>query len=235
MAGTLYVGTSGFAFPQWKGEFYPTGLKDREMLSFYARTFGSVEINYTFRRRPSPKTLDGWAAATPESFRFVLKANQGITHYLRLSSPERAVEFLETVAPLGDRLGPILFQCPPNMKRDPELLVSFLDGLPAGPYRYAFEFRHPSWEEDRPMLAERGVAWVVSDTDEQPWIDDGLPGGTFAYLRLRRSVYEPDAIVAWGTRMRTALAREMDVFCFVKHEEDAAGPALAQAFEASAV
>jgi uncharacterized protein YecE (DUF72 family) len=152
-----------------------------------------------------------------------------------LTSPERALEFLETVAPLGDRLGPILFQCPPNMKRDPDLLNSFLDGLPAGPYRYAFEFRHPSWEEDRPMLAERGAAWVVSDTDERPWIDEDLPRGTFAYLRLRRSVYDPDAIATWGTRMRATLARGMDVFCFVKHEEDAAGPALAQAFEASAV
>jgi uncharacterized protein YecE (DUF72 family) len=234
MAGTLHVGTSGFAFPQWKGTFYPPDLKDREMLAFYARTFRSVEVNYTFRRDPSPKTIEGWLQATPENFRFVLKAKQNITHFRRLSDPAPALEFLEAAAPLGERLGPILFQCPPNMKREPGRLEAFLDALPASPYRYAFEFRHPSWAEDRGLLAGRGAAWVVSDTDEQPWTDDDLSGGAFAYLRLRRSVYEADAIATWGRRIRGALDGGADVFCFVKHEEDASGPQLALAFASAA-
>jgi uncharacterized protein YecE (DUF72 family) len=233
MAGTLYVGTSGFVFPQWKGTFYPAGLKDREQLGYYATQFGSVEINYTFRRDPSPKTLDAWVAATPQSFRFVLKAKQGITHFRRLTDPASAVAFLETAAPLGERLGPVLFQCPPNMKHEPGRLEAFLDGLPAA-YRYAFEFRHPSWEEDRDLLRKRGAAWVISDTDEQPWESGDLGGNAFAYLRLRRSEYDNDAVATWGGRMGDALRRGGDVFCFVKHEQDAAGPELAHAFEASA-
>jgi uncharacterized protein YecE (DUF72 family) len=231
--GTLYVGTSGFAFPQWKGAFYPSDLKDREMLAFYATRFRSVEINYTFRRDPARRTLEAWTTATPESFRFVLKANQSITHYRRLTDPERAIAFLETAAPLGDRLGPILFQCPPNMKRDPGRLEAFLDALPAGSSRYAFEFRHPSWDEDRSLLADRGAAWVVSDTDEQPWAEDALPGGGFVYLRLRRSSYDRRVTARWGRRIRSALADGADVFCFVKHE-DAAGPELALGFERAA-
>ena len=230
MAGTLYVGTSGFAFPEWKGEFYPAGMKDREMLAFYAGTFGTVEINYPFRRDPSPKTIEGWVAATPETFRFVLKAKQNITHFRRLSDPEPALTFLEAAAPLGDRLGPILFQCPPNMKREPGRLEAFIDALPTT-HRYAFEFRHPSWEEERDLLASRGAAWVVSETDEHPWpADEPLDARAFGYLRLRKSTYEPGEIAAWGGRIRAARERGVDVFCFVKHEEDAAGPSLALAF-----
>ncbi len=232
--GTLYVGTSGFAFPEWKGTFYPAGLKDREMLAHYATRFRSVEINYTFRRDPAAKTLEAWTQATPEAFRFVLKANQSITHYRRLTDPDRAIEFLETAAPLGERLGPVLFQCPPNMKRDPGRLEAFLDALPGPPYRYAFEFRHASWEDERPMLADRGAAWVLSDTDEQPWTEDGLPAGGFAYLRLRRSSYDRAVMAAWGRRIRAALDGGTDVFCFVKHEEDASGPDLALGFERAA-
>ncbi len=229
--GSLLTGTSGFAFPQWKGTFYPDGLKDREMLSFYATRFGSVEINYTFRRDASPKTMEAWAAATPASFRFVLKANQRITHFRRLTDPEPAVAFLQGAAPLGERLGPVLFQCPPQMKREPGRLEAFLDGLPASGYRFAFEFRHPSWEEDADTLADRGAAWVVGDSDERPWTSDDIPGTAFAYLRLRRADYGTEDIEAWGARIRRARSRGTDVFCFVKHEEDAAGPELAEAFE----
>jgi len=228
--GSLFVGTSGFAFPEWKGAFYPAGLKDREMLSYYAGRFGSVEINYTFRRDPSPKAIDGWVAATPDEFRFVLKAKQNITHFRRLTDPEPALAFLKAAEPLGERLGPILFQCPPNMKREPGRLEAFLDALPAT-NRYAFEFRHPSWDDDREFLAERGAAWVISETDEHPWPEgEALDARGFAYLRLRKSTYEPPEIGAWGARLRAALDQGSDVFCFVKHEEDAAGPSLALSF-----
>jgi uncharacterized protein YecE (DUF72 family) len=232
--GTLYVGTSGFAFPEWKGVFYPAGTKDREMLAYYATKFHSVEINYTFRRDPTPKSVDAWAAAAPEVFRFVLKANQRITHFRRLSDPEPALAFLEAVAPLGTRLGPILFQCPPQMKRDPGRLEAFLDALP-GDHRYAFEFRHPSWDEEAPLLAERGAAWVISDTDDQPWSGGDLPRGPFDYLRLRRAEYDEAAIAEWGSRIGATLRAGIDVFCFVKHEDDAAGPSLALAFQEAAL
>jgi uncharacterized protein YecE (DUF72 family) len=231
--GTLYVGTSGFAFPEWKGVFYPPGTKDREMLAYYATRFGSVEINYTFRRDPTPKSVDAWAAAAPEDFRFVLKANQRITHYRRLTDPEPALAFLDAVSPLGERLGPILFQCPPQMKREPGRVEAFVDALPAD-RRYAFEFRHPSWDEEAEPLAARGAAWVISDTDEQPWPGGDLPDGPFHYLRLRRAEYGDDGIAEWGKRIRTVLDRGTDVFCFVKHEDDAAGPSLALAFQQAA-
>jgi uncharacterized protein YecE (DUF72 family) len=120
------------------------------------------------------------------------------------------------------------------MKREPGRLEAFLDALPPAPYRYAFEFRHPSWEEERPLVTARGAALVVSETDEQPWEEEGLDAGPFAYLRLRRSVYDADAIAGWGRRIRSVLGGGADVFCFVKHEEDASGPALAMAFEAAA-
>jgi len=231
---TLYVGTSGFAFPEWKGVFYPPGTKDREMLAYYATRFHSVEVNYTFRRDPTPKSVEAWAAAAPEDFRFVLKANQRITHYRRLTDPEPALAFLEAVAPLGERLGPILFQCPPQMKREPGRLEAFLDALPTE-HRYAFEFRHSSWDEETPLLAARGAAWVISDTDEQPWEGGELPIGPFDYLRLRRAEYDPKAISAWGARIGAVLRAGSDVFCFVKHEDDAAGPSLALAFQEAAL
>ena len=119
MSGTLYLGTSGFAYKEWKGPFYPETLKDREMLSFYASRFPSVEINYTFRRQASEKTLATWREQTPEGFEFALKAHQRITHTLRLRDADESVAFfLDRAKLLGDRLGPILFQCPPSLRFD---------------------------------------------------------------------------------------------------------------------
>jgi len=127
MAGTLYLGTSGFAYDEWKGPFYPPTLRQKEMLPFYAERFPSVEINYTFRQQPAEKTLVTWRDATPETFRFVLKAHQRITHWLRLKDADEAVSaFLERARTLGDRLGPILFQCPPNLPYDRTLIESVL-------------------------------------------------------------------------------------------------------------
>jgi uncharacterized protein YecE (DUF72 family) len=227
--GAFYVGTSGFAFPEWKhGAFYPEGLKDREMLSYYSSRFRSVEINYTFRRHPAEKTLLTWRETTPEGFVFVVKAHQRITHTLRLAEPGDALPyFLERVRPLGDRLGPVLFQCPPSLKFDRERLEGFLAALPPE-LKAAFEFRHESWAEAKPLLLERGAAWCLAETDEQPYESPDLDSGAFVYLRLRRDEYQEEDLVAWSGRIRGALDRGTDVFCFVKHEEGAAGPQYAQ-------
>jgi uncharacterized protein YecE (DUF72 family) len=230
MAGRLYVGTSGFAFPQWKhGVFYPEGTRDKDMLAYYATRLPSVEINYTFRRDPAEKTLLTWREITPEGFVFTLKAHQRITHTRRLRNAGDAVNtFLEKARLLGDRLGCTLFQCPPNLPYDAGLLDDFLGLLPPELHA-AFEFRHESWNEARPALAERGVAWCVSDTDEQPFTEPSLGiTGALAYLRLRRESYEDDDLKAWAERIGEALATGADAFCYLKHEEGGAGPRWAQ-------
>ena len=169
--GRFFVGTSGFAYKEWIGPFYPPGTKSAGMLAYYAGQFGSVELNSTFRRNPTPAMIDSWASATPEGFVFALKANMGITHFARLKNTgERLDRFFEAVAPLGTRLGPVLFQCHPNMKYDPDVLDGFLADLAAAPGaaggRFAMEFRHPSFDTDevRSKLAAAGVALCVADT-----------------------------------------------------------------------
>jgi uncharacterized protein YecE (DUF72 family) len=149
VAGTLYLGTSGFAYDEWKGPFYPADLRQKDMLSFYASRFGSVEVNYTFRQQPAEKTLATWKKATPEGFLITLKAHQRITHWLRLKDADEAVAtFLDRVKMLGSRLGAVLFQCPPNLEYDRSLIESFLAFLPPI-HRYAIEIRHSSWEAAR--------------------------------------------------------------------------------------
>jgi uncharacterized protein YecE (DUF72 family) len=227
MRGRFFVGTSGFAYKEWIGPFYPPGTKSGAMLGLYAGAFNSVEVNYTFRRSPTASMMERWSAATPEEFVFALKANQGITHFARLKNTgERVGQFLEAVAPLGPRLGPILFQCPPNMKYDPDVLDGFLADLTAAPgtHRYAMEFRHPSFDSDevRSKLGAAGVALVVSDTGEQP--ARFVHTGGFAYVRLRGTGYEEKTLEGWGTSFRSALEDGVDVYAYLKHEESATGP-----------
>ncbi len=168
MAGTLYLGTSGYAYAEWKGVFYPEDLKTKDQLRYFAARFRSVEINYTFRQHPSEKTLAAWREQTPEGFLFTLKAHQNITHRRRLKDAEAEVAFfLERARLLGERLGVILFQCPPNLRFEEDRAQAFLAALPPGG-RYAMEFRHPSWEDARELLTSRGVAWCTAETDDQP-------------------------------------------------------------------
>ena len=230
MAGRFFVGTSGFAFPEWKHDvFYPEGTRDKDMLPYYASRLPSVEINYTFRRDPAEKTLLTWRDITPEGFVFTLKAHQRITHTRRLRDAGQAVDvFLEKARLLGNRLGCTLFQCPPTLKYDAELLDGFLRLLPPELHA-ALEFRHDSWNEARPALAERGIAWCVSDTDEHPFIEPSLGAtGSLAYLRLRREGYQDDDLKVWAGRIGEALAGGADVFCYLKHEDGGAGPRWAQ-------
>jgi uncharacterized protein YecE (DUF72 family) len=233
MTGSLYVGTSGFSFDGWKhGVFYPEGLKNREMLSYYASRFPSVEINYTFRRFPTEKSLTTWREQTPEDFRFTLKANQRITHFKKLRDVDEDVrDDLNAAKVLGERLGTVLYQCPPTLHYDRALIEAFVGSLPPAP-RAAMEFRHPSWIEARQLLLEHGIAWCVAETDEQDPGPDDLSWEPFGYLRLRKTEYTEDEMVAWAARMRSALDGGSDVYVYFKHEDDGASTVMAERLRA---
>ncbi|HWP37434.1 MAG TPA: DUF72 domain-containing protein [Gemmatimonadales bacterium] len=222
------VGTSGFAYKEWKGSFYPADLKDADMLRFYGERFKTVEINNTFYRMPTEKLLANWAMQVPADFTFVLKASQRITHLKRLKgAADDVAYFTRTAATLGQRLGPTLVQLPPNFKKDVARLEEFLAALPDG-WRAAFEFRHASWYEDDvyAALRARNQALCAADTDE----DEGRVVATadWGYLRLRREAYGKSDLAVWATRVLGQPWRE--AFVFFKHEDAGAGPALAQAF-----
>jgi uncharacterized protein YecE (DUF72 family) len=228
MGGTLYVGTSGFAYQEWKGPFYPGDLKDVDMLPFYATRFPSVEVNYTFRRYPAPKTLEAWRDRTPDGFQMTLKANQRITHTRRLANADADVsDFLDRARHLGDRLGVILFQCPPTLHYDRALIEGFLAYLPPT-FRYAMEFRHESWAEARPLLQDQGVAWCFAETEDMPEGTEPVLSSPFAYLRLRKEEYGHLDLSLWAERLRAALAAGTDVYAYLKHERGASAPRFAE-------
>lgn len=228
----LRVGTSGFAYKEWKGSFYPKELKDAGLLPFYAARFDAVEINNTFYRMPKPELLAGWAAQVGDGFRFVLKAPQKITHIRRLK-PECAddiAHFVAVARTLGPRLGPILVQTPPNLKLDSERFDAFL-ALLATDLRFAFEFRNPTWFDAavHARLREAGHVLVASDTDESG--EEGAPlvaTADWAYLRLRRSGYDDEALRGWHQRLRGQGVAE--AWVFFKHEDAGTGPQLARRF-----
>jgi uncharacterized protein YecE (DUF72 family) len=224
VTGRLHLGTSGFAYPAWKGTFYPEKLPASGFLGFYADRFDTVEINNTFYRFPSEKVLAGWKAGTPEGFTFAVKANQRITHFSRLRDAGKVTgEFVARVGALEDRLGPVLFQLPPVLQRDDDRLGAFLGVLPPGG-RYALEFRHASWFE-RPvldLLSRAGAALCISeDGDLDPPREITAP---FTYVRLRRETYDDAALAAWRTWMTTARGEGRDVYVYLKHEEAGASP-----------
>lgn len=231
MPGRLYLGTSGFAYPEWKGDFYPADMKSDAMLGHYAQNFSSVEINYTFQRNPSEKTLAKWIADTPEGFVFSLKAHRRITHERRLSpdAAEPLSLFLASTGSLGARRGAVLFQCPPTFKADVPRLEGFLATLPDDG-RYAFEFRHETWNDGavHAALSARGAAWCVADTDES---DAPMVRTTqeFTYLRLRRTAYDDETLSRWAKQVGEALADGSDVYCYLKHEEEGRGVHYARA------
>jgi uncharacterized protein YecE (DUF72 family) len=226
--GRLFLGTSGFAYEEWRhGVFYPEGVTASRMLRHYSSVFGSVEINYTFRKWPSEKVLDAWREQTPDGFRFAVKANQRITHTRRLAGAGADLrEFAMQARRLGDRLGPVLVQLPPNLLYDAELLRAFADDLPDG-ILTAMEFRHESWAEARPVLDQRGIALCVADTDEAPATEEQLSWEPFGYLRLRRADYGDDELAVWARRIGATLQKGRDVHCYFKHEDSAAGPRMA--------
>ena len=225
----LYVGTSGYSYKEWKGSFYPEKIPAKEMLSYYAGRLSTVEINATFYRMPQKSMLENWKEQVPPEFRFSLKAPQRVTHFKRLKETEDETKyFFETAETLGDQLGVVLFQLPPNMKKDLPRLETFLQQLPATP-RAAFEFRHPTWFDDDVLevLKGRNLALVVSDTDDMPTthIDKTADWG---YLRLRRVNYSEENLSEWVGRINQQ--QWSDTFVFFKHEDEGTGPKLAAQF-----
>lgn len=227
----IRAGTSGFSYKEWKGSFYPEGLPDGQMLSYYATQFNAVEINNTFYRMPSVSMLEKWSDETPEGFRFVLKASRQITHRKKLKDVGGEVEYLAGVArTLGPRLGPILFQLPPFLKLDLPLLDDFLAVLPDG-LLAALEVRSGSWlvDEVYTRLRDRGVALVTSDTTEEKTPDAVVvPTASWGYARLRRTEYTDEALDGWLERFREAGWSELNIF--FKHEDEGTGPELARRF-----
>ena len=228
----IAVGTSGYAYKEWKGTFYPQDLKPDGFLRFYASQLSTVEINNTFYRMPTEKALLQSAEQVPEDFTFVLKAPQVITHRRRLKECTEEVEhFLRTASCLGTRLGPMLFQLPPNMKLDLPRLQAFLALLPRR-WKAAFEFRHASWF-DEPVyqaLREHNAALVAAETDpeESPLVVPFVPTADWGYLRLRRVLYDEPMLAAWAGTVQQAPWTE--AYVFFKHEDAGTGPRLAAQF-----
>jgi uncharacterized protein YecE (DUF72 family) len=229
MPAVIYLGTSGFGYQAWRGGvFYPTGVSASGMLPYYASVFGSVEINYTFRQFPTEAAMRTWLRQTPEHFRFAIKAHRMITY---APNRERALaglaDFVARVQVLGERLGPIRFQFPPGREYDPDLLEQLLTAIPAGTLP-VIDFRHDSWRAAWPLLADRGIARCVADSDEQPAGDDELSWRPFGYLRLRRASYSDAELAAWAQRITAAAGDGVDVHCYFMHEDTAAGPRMAR-------
>jgi uncharacterized protein YecE (DUF72 family) len=226
----ILVGTSGYNYPEWKGSFYPADLPAAKFLPYYASRFPTVEINYTFYRMPTPKLIAGWRAQVPPEFRFTLKAPKRITHDRRLRAAEvqePLQAFITAAAELGPQLGALLFQLPPNFKRDLVVLNEFLALLPPK-VTAAFEFRHDSWMDEHvyDLLKSRNVALCIADTEtrETPLVTTA----GYAYLRLRDEGYGDDDIAQWTATARALGETASDVFVYFKHEDEGKGAAFGQ-------
>lgn len=223
---STHVGTSGFSYPEWKGTFYPAKFPAKQMLGYYADRFATVEINNTFYRAPTVAQLETWAAQVPAHFRFVLKAPQEITHKKKLRGADAlAAQFVEAATALGPRLGALLFQLPPFLKKDVPLLSDFLGALPTGA-RVALEFRHESWfaTDALALLRDRGAALCVADADTE--LEVPFDATTdWGYLRLRRAEYSESDLALWAGRIRARGWNE--AFVFFKHEDAGTGPRFA--------
>jgi uncharacterized protein YecE (DUF72 family) len=234
--GTLYAGTSGFAYKTWKPGFYPPELKNAEMLRYYAARLPSVEINNTFYRMPTEKVVATWRDETPSSFALTLKAPQRITHIGRLKDVgDPLTHFLGVARTLGPRLGCVLFQCPPSLRYDAAVFDRFLAALPAGKMRFAMEFRHASWRtgEAGDKLAAREVAWCGVDSEEEDAVPPPATAG-FVYLRLRKPRYDRAALERWAAALRPVLDGGGDAYVYFKHEDDPDGVEYARALLANA-
>jgi uncharacterized protein YecE (DUF72 family) len=230
LAMAIWVGTSGYNYPEWKGSFYPEKLPAKDMLPYYSQRLDTVEINYTFYRTPNDKILEGWNQATPERFRLTLKAPKRITHIARLrDSAESVRRFCETAQTLGPKLGTLLFQLPPFFRMDLAVFDAFLADFPPG-VRAAFEFRHASWlnEEVYARLAAKNLVLCVADSEK---LSTPLKlTADYAYFRLRDEGYTPDDLTRWAHDIRDATTRCGDVFVYFKHEESGKGPEFARVF-----
>jgi uncharacterized protein YecE (DUF72 family) len=223
----LRVGTSGFGYASWRGAFYPPKTKSDAMLGFYAGVFETVEVNQTFRTRPTPDALAAWCAAVPKDFRFALKAPASITHYRRLRNvDEPLAAFLDVARALGTRRGPLLFQLPPNFRPDHARLDAFLGLLPPRTPA-AVEFRHPAWHDEATwavLRRHRVAACIVDGEDVTPLVATA----PFGYVRLRRETYAPRELAAWARRLRD-VAGWREAWVYLRHDEAGGAPARARA------
>ena len=225
----LFAGTSGFAYDAWKPQFYPEKLPAKKFLGHYATRLNAVEVNYTFRRLPSASTLEGWLAETPPGFKFSLKAHQKITHFQRMARSEFTAVFFKSmdVLRVQRRLGPVLFQLPPNLACDVAKFGEFLQDVPED-VPCAFEFRHKSWfcDEVYRLLEERQLALCLAESDKLV-VPERVTAG-YVYFRLRKSEYPPEERQEIARRASELVASGKDVFLFFKHEEDPAGALYAE-------
>jgi len=225
----ILAGTSGYSYKEWKGIFYPEDLPDREMLKFYSQQLPAVEINNTFYRMPKADMLESWAEQVPANFQFILKASRKITHIKRLKECEEETEYLfKTATTLGERLGVILFQLPPFLRKDASRLENFLKLIPKEA-KASFEFRHETWFDDEiyEYLKEKSCALCFSDTENNKLAElvSTVPWG---YLRLRKPDYSEDELIEWIKKIK---AQDWDqAFVFFKHEDEGAGPKMAEHF-----
>jgi|SRR5579863_4026389 len=221
----LYVGTSGWAYPSWKPAFYPAKLVQAKFLQYYATQLNAVEVNFTFRQLLKGTTAQKWINETPAGFLLTIKAHQVITHIKRLKNTEDFLpRFLSTIEPIAraEKLGPLLFQLPPNMKADAGLLKDFLVALPRA-VRSAFEFRHESWFTDEifNLLRSANRALCVAETEERTTPD--VVTADFCYYRYRKPSYTPEERLAMVERIREHLGQSREVFAYFKHEETPEG------------
>ncbi len=226
----LFAGTSGFAYATWKPDFYPQKLPSKDFLSFYAKRLNSTEVNYTFRQLPKSSTLESWVAATPPNFVFALKAHMRLTHIFRLKNAGEFLDvFLRAIDPLRSvrRLGPILFQLPPQMRCDVAVLRDFLSLLPAD-LRYTFEFRHESWLSDEvyAALADRHVALCLAESERL--VVPEVITADFVYARLRKPDYTSEDRAEIARRAEQMLNSGKDLYVYFKHEETPAGALYAE-------
>jgi uncharacterized protein YecE (DUF72 family) len=238
----VFAGTSGWAYPSWKPDFYPAGLAAKRFLPFYSSQLNSVEVNYTFRQLPSASTLENWLASVPSGFRFSFKAPQRITHIKRLRDSHSLVaQFVHTLEPVrqAGKLGLLLLQLPPNLKLDLALLSDFLSSPvlhEPGAVPIAFEFRHPSWFADPvyTLLGEHNAALCIAETEDLQ-TPEVHPASTHTSFRMRRSGGYASAELDHLAARCLALAQHRDVYVYFKHEEDPSGALDSAAFLKQAV
>ena len=233
MTGRAFVGTSGWAYASWKQKFYPADTKAKDLLRHYATRLKTNEVNYTFNHLPTQRNIDSWKEQTPADFVFALKASQYITHIKKLEEPTATLPpFFDAVRPLGERLGPILFQTPPWLKRNDELLSMFVVALPDG-FRCVLEVRDPSWYADEvyAMLGARNVALVHAEGERAPSPLEALDRtADFAYVRLRaREGYDDAAVTTWAARLRGLRDAGKDVYAYFRHDDDGSNGLAAEA------
>jgi uncharacterized protein YecE (DUF72 family) len=224
----IWTGTSGFQYPEWKGSFYPDDLPLKRMLPFYAEQFSSTEVNYSFRRIPTEKTLSNWNSLTPPDFRFSFKAPQKVTHFARLRDCGETVSFFaQSLSILGEKVGAILFQLPPDFTKDSARLSEFLKIMPSS-IKPAFEFRHESWFDDEvfSILREHNAALCLAENEDLA--TPRIATASFGYLRLRREDYTPAALNSWADFVLEQKKVWADAYIYFKHEERGVGPKFAR-------